>query len=114
MTKLSIIIPCYNEVFTIKKILSKIISLKLKNIKKEIIIIDDGSTDGTKEILESYLQNKKISKIFFHKKNSGKGAAIKTGIKMISGDIIIIQDADLEYNPKDYLKLIRPIIKKKN
>jgi len=108
--KISIIIPVYNEEKTIEKIFNKILSLKLKN--KQIIIVDDYSIDKTRKIL-----NKKIfleaEKIIFHKKNLGKGAAIRTAQKYVTGDIVIIQDADLEYNPKDYNKLIQPINKKK-
>tara|TARA_B100001029_G_scaffold179822_2_gene191354 strand:+ start:1215 stop:1916 length:702 start_codon:yes stop_codon:yes gene_type:complete len=106
--KLSIIIPCYNEKQTIQKIVSKILNIK---INKEIIIVDDGSIDGTKELIKLKFKNKEIKKIF-HKKNLGKGAAIRSGQKLISGEIVIIQDADLEYYPSDYLKLIKPIINK--
>ena len=109
--KISIIIPVYNEEKTIEKIFLKILALKL--IKKEIIIVDDYSIDNTKKIL-----NKKIflaaKKIIFHKINLGKGAAIRSAQKYVSGDVVIIQDADLEYNPKDYNKLIQPIIKKES
>ena len=103
---LSIIIPVFNEKNTILKIIQKIESLK--DIDKEIIIVDDCSDDGTKEILTG-ISNSKY-KIIFHEKNLGKGAAIKTGKKYITGQIVIIQDADLEYNPEDYRKLIKPIL----
>ena len=103
---LSIIIPVFNEKNTILKIIRKIESLK--DIDKEIIIVDDCSDDGTKEILTG-ISNSKY-KIIFHEKNLGKGAAIKTGKKYITGQIVIIQDADLEYNPEDYRKLIKPIL----
>ena len=106
---LTILIPCYNEKNTIIKIISKI---KKQKIKKQIIIIDDCSTDGTRLILKSKLK-KKVNTIIFHKKNYGKGAAINSGKKFIKGDIVLIQDADLEYYPEDYSKLIKPIIKKK-
>ena len=107
--KLSIIIPCYNEKQTIEKIVSKILKV---NIKKEIIIVDDCSNDGTVNIIKT-INNSNIKKIF-HKKNLGKGAAIKTAKKHISGDIILIQDADLEYFPSDYIRLLNPIISKKS
>ena len=107
---LSIVIPVYNEKNSISKIISKI--LALKNIKKEIIIVDDHSTDGTKKILKNKI-NKKVKKIIFHKKNLGKGAAINTAKKFISGDIVLIQDADLEYDPQDYYRLLNPF-KNKN
>tara|TARA_B110000503_G_scaffold131715_1_gene206734 strand:+ start:825 stop:1526 length:702 start_codon:yes stop_codon:yes gene_type:complete len=105
--KLSIIIPCYNEEKTIQEVINRIF-LHSKVKKKEIIIVDDGSTDGTKKILNK-IRNKSI-KVFFHKKNYGKGKAIKTALKHITGQIVIIQDADLEYHPKDYKKLIKPIV----
>ncbi len=107
MKKLSIIIPVFNERRTIKKILKKIESVQLDNIEKEIIIIDDYSTDGTIEILNKL--NSKY-KIFFQNKNYGKGAAVRRGFKESQGDIVLIQDADLEYSPEDYKKLIAPII----
>ena len=102
--KLSIIIPCYNEKQTIEKIVSKILKVK---IQKEIIIIDDFSNDGSSGIIKK-ISGPNIKKIF-HKKNKGKGAAIKSGRKIASGEIILIQDADLEYFPSDYKKLIYPI-----
>ena len=110
--KVSILIPCYNEIKTIEKIVSKILEVSLINIEKEIIIVDDGSTDGTTEVLKNNLINK-IDKIIFHETNLGKGSAIKTAISKITGDIIIIQDADMEYDPNDYMSLITPILEKK-
>lgn len=107
--RLSIIIPCYNESATVLEIVNKILNLKY-NIEREIILVDDFSDDGTKEIIRKNFLNHKDIRVVFHDKNSGKGAAIKTAKKYISGDIIIIQDADLEYDPNDYKKLIEPII----
>ena len=101
---LTIIVPVYNEKKFIRVLLKKLI--KIIKIKKQIIIIDDGSSDGTTEILKKeFLNNKSISKIIFHKKNSGKGSAIRSAQRFIKGDFVVIQDADLEYNPKDIIKI---------
>ena len=107
--KLSVIIPCYNEKKTIQAILEKVIE-SLNNYKivdYEIIIVDDSSNDGTKELLNE-IKNKEKMIIFFHETNLGKGAAIQTAIQHLTGDITIIQDADLEYDPYDYNKLLLP------
>ena len=108
--KLSIIIPVYNEKNTIQKILNKI--YKLKNLKKDIIVVNDASTDGTKEILIK--NKKKITYLIHHSKNRGKGASIQTAKKFVKGDVVIIQDADLEYYPSDYIKLLKLIKKGHN
>ena len=107
--KLSVIIPCYNEKNTIQEILNRIDKSLKKNefLKYEILIVDDFSNDGTKEILKNLSNNGKIQ-TYFHDTNLGKGAAIQTALKYITGDIIIIQDADLEYDPFDYNKLLVP------
>jgi glycosyltransferase involved in cell wall biosynthesis len=104
---ITIIIPCYNEVKTIEIIVNKI--LKLNKYEFEIIIIDDYSIDGTREILKDKLSNK-VSLIIYNEKNYGKGYCIKKGIERSNGNVILIQDADLEYDPQDYPKLINPII----
>jgi len=101
----TILVPCFNEEKTIEKLILKLKSLE--KIDKQIIIIDDGSTDRTRKIIREKLE-KKVDKIIFHKKNLGKGAAIISAIKFIHGQIVIIQDADLEYNPDDYYKLLQP------
>ena len=107
--KLSIIIPCYNEKNTIKKVIERINqSLEYyKILRFEILIVDDLSNDGTKEILNNLTDQEKI-KIYFHNRNLGKGAAIHTALKYANSDITIIQDADLEYDPFDYDKLLVP------
>lgn len=99
---LSVIMPVFNEKDTLIEILSRVQEVP---VEKEIIIVDDGSKDGTREILGG-VKDENV-KIIFHRENSGKGAAIKTGLRKAIGDIVIIQDADLEYNPMDYLKLIQ-------
>ena len=105
--KLSIIIPCYNECETIKEIIERVNNQEAFN--KEIIVIDDCSTDGTKEILVS-LKDTKVDLLIVNNKNYGKGYSIKKGIEAATGDLILIQDADLEYDPNDYEKLTKPII----
>jgi len=107
--KLSIIVPVYNEVNTIEKIVNKIIDLK--GLDTQIIIIDDNSSDGTTDILKNKIFNL-VDLIIYHSQNLGKGAAIKSAQKHVSGDIVIIQDADLEYDPKDYYALLQPFKKK--
>ena len=107
--KLSIIIPCYNEEKTIKELILKVKkSVNLLNIENEIILIDDNSTDGTKDILKNELNNS-INKIIHNPKNLGKGYSIKKGVELAKGEFILIQDADLEYDPKDYSKLLKPL-----
>ena len=105
---ISIIIPVYNEINTISKILDAVHSSPIWNHhQKEIIVVDDFSNDGTRELLIE-LDNQ-INKVIFHEKNSGKGAALRSGFKSFSGDILIIQDADLEYDPAEYPILVKPI-----
>ncbi len=106
---LSIIIPVFNEANTLEKIIDKIHKVNIHN--KEIILIDDGSTDNTKEIIKKKIAQK-VNKVITHKKNLGKGAAIRSAKEFIKGNYVIIQDADLEYDPNDYLKLLEPLQQK--
>lgn len=103
---ISVLIPCFNEKNTIEKIVDRV--NKLKNLDLEIIIIDDNSVDGTREILKNSIENQ-VSQIIFNEKNYGKGYCVKKGIEAATGKIILIQDADLEYDPKEYVKLTKPI-----
>lgn len=107
MSKLSIIIPVYNEKNTIEEIIRRVKLVDLGDLEKEIIVIDDGSRDGTREIVGNIPGIRYI----FHGKNLGKGGAVKTGFKNVTGDFIIIQDADLEYDPEDYKKMLTPMLR---
>ena len=102
--KLSVIIPVYNEKNTIGKILDKVLAVPLE---KEVILVDDCSKDGSREILKNMNRSGVVT--VFHDVNKGKGAAIRTGLQYVTGDVVVIQDADLEYDPNEYLKLIEPI-----
>jgi glycosyltransferase involved in cell wall biosynthesis len=102
---LSVIIPVYNEVNNVSEIIKRVQAQKLAN---EIIIVDDGSSDGTRDILKD-LDGKKKVRVILHERNQGKGAAVVTGIKASRGDVLLIQDADLEYDPRDYPHILRPI-----
>jgi len=112
-SKLSVVMPVYNEFDTINEILERVRNVEI-GLKKEIIMVDDYSTDGTREILKQ-ISNKGFPniEIVFHEKNGGKGMALRTGFQHVTGDITIIQDADLEYDPRDYPNLVKPIIEGK-
>ena len=110
---LSIIIPIYNERNTVLTLLKRVYNHKLQNIRKEIVIVESGSTDGTKNIVKAFAEGKKNVRIIFQAKPRGKGNAVRYGFKYARGDIILIQDADLEYDVKDYDRLIKPILDKK-
>lgn len=110
--KLSVVIPCYNERPTIKKLLATVRAAP--GPEKEIIVVDDCSRDGTREILKQEVENTELAdQVLYHEVNRGKGAALRTGIAAASGDIVIIQDADLEYDPAEYPKIIAPILEDK-
>ncbi len=105
--KLSILMPVYNERTTIEEIVKRVLAVDLE---KELIIVDDGSADGTREILKEKIEPLPNVRVFYHDKNRGKGAALRTAKEQITGDIAIVQDADLEYDPNDYHSLIEPIV----
>lgn len=109
MKTLSIVVPVYNEEKTISLLLDKVLSVNLpKNVKKEVIVVNDGSTDKTGEILQKFV--KKV-RLVNHLENRGKGAAVRTGFGLTRGDFVLIQDADLEYSPDDFGRLLEPVIK---
>jgi len=108
--KLSIIIPCYNEKSTIREVIDAVLAALYDD--KEIIVVDDCSKDGTKEVLLEEIEPL-VHQILFHKVNQGKGAALRTGIQAATGDIVLIQDADLEYDPQEYPNLVEPILRNK-
>lgn len=103
--KLSIVMPVYNERATVMQLLGRVLDTPYE---KELIVVDDGSSDGTRELL-SQLSDKRV-RLLVHERNRGKGAALRTGFQHVSGDVVIIQDADLEYNPQEYSKLLAPIV----
>lgn len=103
---LSVVIPVYNEVDNVIEILRRVQALQLAN---EIIVVDDGSTDGTRNILKE-LDGKENVRVLLHERNKGKGAAVMTGLRAAQGDLLLIQDADLEYDPRDYPELLKPLI----
>ncbi len=105
--KLSIVIPCYNEVETIAEIVRRVKAAPVKS--KEIIIVDDCSTDGTRELIRNDIEPT-VDKVIYHDINQGKGAALRSGFQAATGDIVVVQDADLEYNPKEYPQLMEPIV----
>ncbi len=106
MNTLSIVIPCYNEIATLEDVIDAV--LKSPVGSKEVIIVDDGSTDGTSELIRNKLEQR-VARVIFHEKNQGKGAALRSGFAVASGDVVLVQDADLEYDPRDYDNLLKPI-----
>ncbi len=117
MVKLTVIVPAYNEEATIEEILKRVrevpVTVEDTAVEKEIIVVDDGSTDATRHILARLAKQWPDIRVVMHERNQGKGAAIRTGLKHATGDYIVIQDADLEYDPRDYVTLLRPLLEGK-
>ncbi|MDD3717864.1 MAG: glycosyltransferase family 2 protein [Actinomycetota bacterium] len=109
--KLSIVMPVFNERNTIKEILRRVRQVDLGDLEREIVVVDDGSSDGTRDILS--MEEDSGTRVICHAENQGKGAAVRTGFAAATGDLILIQDADLEYDPEDYPRLLEPVLKGK-
>lgn len=110
MKLLSVVIPVFNERATIQKLVHAVLAVDLPELERELVIVDDASTDGTVNILNEMLEDDDRIRVFYHDRNQGKGAALRTGFSECRGDVVIIQDADLEYDPRDYPCLLEPIL----
>ncbi len=111
---LSIVIPVYNERDLLPQVLERVEQVQLPNgLERQVVIVDDGSTDGTRDVLRGLIRERPDYIIHFHEQNQGKGGGVRTGMKLATGDIVLIQDADLEYNPRDYAQLLTPILENK-
>jgi glycosyltransferase involved in cell wall biosynthesis len=104
---ISIVIPCYNEAATLEQVVDKVLAAPVPHM--EVIVVDDGSTDGTALVLRDKVAPR-VAKVLFHERNQGKGAALRTGFAAATGEIVLVQDADLEYDPRDYPRLLQPIL----
>ena len=110
MQTLSVVIPCYNEIDTVEALIDSVERAPIR--EKQIIVVDDASTDGTRELLRDKIEAC-VDRVIYHEKNQGKGAALRSGFAAATGDIVLVQDADLEYDPRDYSKLLAPILEGK-
>ncbi len=113
MENLSVVIPCYNEEQTLSQVVDRVAGADIAGLNLEIVIVDDCSADRSLEIAENLAQNNATVRVFHHRTNQGKGAALRTGFREARGDLVIVQDADLEYDPADYIRLLRPILEEK-
>lgn len=107
--KLSVLVPVYNERATIEKVVERVLAVDLGDLEREVILVDDGSTDGSREVLAS-LEDPPLVRVFYHDVNQGKGAAVRTAMFRATGDIMLVQDADLEYDPRDYRIVLQPML----
>jgi glycosyltransferase involved in cell wall biosynthesis len=107
---ISIVIPCFNEVATIEQLVDAVLQSPVTN--KEVIVVDDASTDGTRDLLERKIESR-VARVIYHERNRGKGAALRTGFAAATGDVVLVQDADLEYDPRDYERLLVPFFEDK-
>jgi glycosyltransferase involved in cell wall biosynthesis len=110
LNTLSVVIPVYNERDTLMEILRRVETAPVSGLRKDIVIVDDCSTDGTRDLLREEVEPRAGVRVFYHDRNRGKGAALRTGISRTTGDVVLIQDADLEYDPREYPKLLAPIL----
>ena len=110
MLSVSIIIPCYNEVATIEQVVDAVLASPVQG--KEVILVDDSSSDGTLELIRDKLEDR-VARVIYHERNQGKGAALRSGFAAATGDVVLVQDADLEYDPREYEKLLQPIFEDK-
>ena len=110
MSSITVVIPCFNEEGTIEAVITRVRSADVSGLELQIVAVDDGSTDGSEQVLARVAAEDRIVEVYRHDRNRGKGAALRTGFSHATGDVVLIQDADLEYDPRDYPKLLAPIL----